>query len=65
MQIDRAIHRARGAAIVIKMRADAMRPYDEMTAEGLDGDARAVEAVCDKLEALLARHEEDCSYHSR
>lgn len=57
MQIDRAIHRARGAAIVIEMRANVVRPYDAVTAEGLDDDARAVKAVCDALEATRAENE--------
>ena len=56
MQIDRAIHRARGAAILIKTKAEVMRLFDATAAEGLEGDAKAIEAVCDALEAERNRN---------
>lgn len=72
MQTAEAIRVVRGIAKQKRAFAATVRAHplaDEGYMQHIAGqairEAEALEAVCDKLTAFLARQKEDCSYHSR
>lgn len=65
MEIEEAIARTRKEAGILRSYARHCRTIDaDMIAAHAEGNAFAIETVCDRLEAFLRKQEEDNSYHS-